>query len=102
MLSTIMEPLKIDPCLLVRHKHRHTNHHAAESLAFKFAPAPLGVTHGASATRRATSTTAPPCHSPTRRARGAGRAIAREAVFESRVGVVASSSVVRLGITGTT
>jgi len=28
-----------------------------------------------------------------------GRAIAREAVFESRVGIVASSSVVRLGIT---
>ena len=36
---------KSTPCLLVRHKHRHTNHHAAASLAFKFAPAPLGVTH---------------------------------------------------------
>ena len=84
----------------MRHKHRHTNHHAAASLAFKFAPAPLGVTHDASATRPATSTTAPPCPSPTRRARGTGRAIAREAVFESRVVVVVSSSVVRSGHTG--
>ena len=40
--------------------------------------------------------------SPTRRARGAGHVIAREAVFESRVVVVASSSVVRLGSSGTT
>ena len=91
---------KSTPCLLVRHKHRHTNHHAAASLAFKFSPAPLGVTHDASATRPATSTTAPPCPSPTRRARGTGRAIAREAVFESRVVVVVSSSVVRLGHSG--
>ena len=96
---------KSTPCLLARHKRRHTNRHAAASLAFKFSPAPLGVTHDASATRPATrpatSTTAPPCPSPTRRARGKGRAIAREAVFESRIGVVASSSVVRLDITGT-
>ena len=92
---------KSTPCLLVRHKHRHTNHHAAASLAFKSPPAPpLDVTHDASATRPATSTTAPPCPSPTRRARGTGRAIAREAVFESRVVVVVSSSVVRLGHTG--
>ena len=63
-------------------------------------PAPFGVTHDASATRPATSTTAPPCPSPTRRARGTGRAIAREAVFESRVVVVVSSSVVRSGHTG--
>ena len=35
-----------------------------------------------------------------RRARGTGRAIAREAVFESRVVVGVSSSVVRLGHTG--
>ena len=85
---------------MVRHKHRHTNHHAAASLAFKLAPALLGVTHDASATRPATSTTAPPCPSPTRRARGTGRAIALEAVFESRVVVVVSSSVVRSGHTG--
>jgi len=91
---------KSTPCFLVRHKHRHTNHHAAASLAFKFPPAPLGVTHDASATRPATSTTAPPCSSPTRRARGTGRAIAREAVFESRVVVVVSSSVVRSDYTG--
>ena len=71
---------KSAPCLLVRHKHRHTNHHAATSLAFKFAPAPLGVTHDTSATRPATSTTAPPCPSPTRRttrARGGTRNRAR-------------------------
>ena len=92
---------KSTPCLfLVRHKHRHTNHHAAASLAFKFVPAPLGVTHGASATRSATSTTAPPCPSPTRHERWTGRAVAYEAGFASRVVVVASSSVVRLGSTG--
>jgi len=33
------------PCLLVRHKYQHTNHHAAASLSFKFVPAPLGATH---------------------------------------------------------
>ena len=43
MLSIIMEPLKITPCLLVRHKYRHTNHHAAASLSLKVVPAPLGV-----------------------------------------------------------
>ena len=91
---------KSTPCLLVRHKHRHTNHHAAASLAFKVAPAPLGVTHDASATRPATSTTAPPCPSPTRRARWTGRSVAYEAGFASRVVVIASSSVVRLGSTG--
>ena len=59
------------------------------------------VTHDASATRPATtSTTAPPCPPPTRRARWAGRAVAYEAGFASRVVVVASSSVVRLGSTG--
>ena len=36
---------KSTPCLLVRHKYRHTNHHAAASLSFKFVPAPLGATH---------------------------------------------------------
>ena len=91
---------KSTPCLLVRHKHRHTNHHAAASLAFKVVPVPLGVTHDASATRPATSTTAPPCPSPTRRARWTGRAVAYEAGFASLVVVVASSSVVRLGSTG--
>ena len=91
---------KSTPCLLARHKHKHINHHAAASLAFKFAPAPLSVTHDASATRPVTSTTALPCPSPTRRARGTGRAITREAVFESRVVVVVSSSVMRSGHTG--
>ena len=39
MLSIIMKPLKNKtPCLLVRHKYRHTNHHAAASLSFKFVP----------------------------------------------------------------
>ena len=38
------------PCLLVRHKYRHTNHHAAASLSFKFVPAPLGATHDTNAT----------------------------------------------------
>ena len=36
---------KSAPCLLVRHKYRHTNHHAAASLSFKFVPAPFGATH---------------------------------------------------------
>ena len=35
---------KSTPCLLVRHKYRHINHHAAASLPFKCAPAPLGAT----------------------------------------------------------
>ena len=91
---------KSTPCLLVRHKHRHTNHRAAASLAFKFPPAPLGVTHDASATRPAMSTTAPPCPSPIQRARWTGRVVAYEAGFASRVVVVALSSVVRLGSTG--
>jgi len=81
----------------VRHKYRHTNHHTAASLSFKFVRASLGVAHNTNATRPATSTTAPPCPSSTRRTRGTGRAIAREAIFESRVGVVGSWSVVRLG-----
>ena len=63
---------KSTPCLLVRHQYRHTNHHAAASPPFKFPPAPLGVTHETSTTRPATSTIAPPCPSPTRRARWAG------------------------------
>ena len=41
---------KSTPCLLVRHKYRHTNHHAAASLSFKFVPAPLGATHDTNAT----------------------------------------------------
>ena len=85
---------------MVRHKYRHTNHHTAASLSFKFVRASLGVAHNTNATRPATSTTAPPCPSSTRRTRGTGRAIAREAVFESRVVVVVSSSVVRLGHSG--
>ena len=89
-------------CLSARLTYRPTHHHAAASLAFEFASAPLGVTRDASATRPATSTTAPPCPSRTRRARGTGRAIAHEGVFESRVVVVVSSSVVHLGSPGTT
>ena len=82
MLSTIMEPLKIDPCLLVRHKYRHTTHHAAASLSFKFVPAPLGATHDTNATRPTTSTTAaPPCPPPTRCAGGPTRAVACEAEY---------------------
>ena len=67
---------KTTPCLLVRHKHRHINHHAAASLSsFKFVPAPFGVAHDTNATRRPTARiTAPPCPSHTRRTRGsAGR-----------------------------
>ena len=41
---------KTTPCLLVRHKYRHTTHHAAASLSFKFVPAPLGATHDTNAT----------------------------------------------------
>ena len=79
MLSTIMEPLKIDPSLLVRHKYRHTNHHAAAPLPFKFVPAPLGMTHDTNTTRPTASTTAPPCPPPTRCADGPTRAVACEA-----------------------
>ena len=93
---------KSTPCLLVRHKYRHTNHHAAASLPFKFVPAPLGVTHDTNATRPTTSTTAPPCPPPTRCTGGPTRAVACEAEYFFRVVVVASSSVVRLGSTGTT
>ena len=91
---------KTTPCLLVRHKYRHTNHHAAASLSFKFVPAPLGVAHDTNATRPTARITAPPCPSHTRRTRGTGRAGAYEAGFVFRVVVVASSSVVRLGHTG--
>ena len=92
---------KSTPCLLVRHKHRHTNHHVAASLAFKFAPAPLSACHTTRA-RRDPRRAPQPRHFPlpTRRSRGTGRAIAREAVFESRVVVVVSSSVVRSGHSG--
>ena len=80
MLSTIMEPLKIDPSLLVRHKYRHTNHHAAAPLPFKFVAAPLGVTHDTkNATRPTANTTAPSGPPPTRRAGGPTRAVACEA-----------------------
>ena len=88
---------KSTPCLLVRHKYRHTNHHhaaAAASLWFKVAPAPLGVAHDTNATRPTTRTTAPPCPSHTRRTCGTGRAGAYEAGFVFRVVVVASSSVI--------
>ena len=103
MLSTIMEPLKKStPCLLVRRKYRHTNHHAAASLSFKFGTAPLGVAHGTNATRPTTRTTAPPCPSHTRRTRGTGRAGVYEAGFVFRVVVVASSSVRPVGCSGIT
>ena len=72
---------KSTPCLLVRHKYRHTNHHAAASLSFKFVPALLGATHDTNATRPTTSTTAPPCPPPTRCAGGPTRAVACEADF---------------------
>ena len=52
--------------LLVRHKHRHTNHHAAASLSFKIVPAPLDVAHDTNATRPTARATAPPCPSHTR------------------------------------
>ena len=53
------------------------------------------MTHHTIATQRATSTTAPSRPPPTRCARGAGRAIASEAIFTSRVVVVVVLSVVR-------
>ena len=87
---------------MARLTYRHANHHAAASLAFKFAPAPLGVTHDASATRPATSTTAPPCPLPIDFTRRTGRAIADEAVSVPRVVVVVVSSVACLGNTGIT
>ena len=65
---------KTTPCLLVRHKYKHTNHYAAASLSFKLAPAPLGVAHDTNATRPTARITAPPCPSYTRRTRGTGRA----------------------------
>ena len=87
---------------MVRHKYRHTNHHAAASLSFKFVRASLGVAHHTNATRPTARTTAPPCPSPTRRARWTGRAVAYEAGFASRVVVVASSSVRPVGCSGIT
>ena len=90
---------KSTPCLLVRHKYRHTKHHAAASLSFKFAPAPLSVAHDTNATRPTARTTAPPCSPHTRCTRGTGRARAYETGFVFRVVVVASSSVVRSGHT---
>ena len=74
--------MRVPPCLLVRHKYRHTNHHAAASLSFKFVPAPLGVAHDTNATRPTARTTPPPSFpSHTRRTRGTGRAGAYEAGF---------------------
>ena len=93
---------KSTPCLLVRHKYRHTNHHAAASMSFKYVPAPLGVAHDTNATRPTARTTAPPCPSHTRRTRGTGRAGAYEADFIFRVVVVASSSVRPVGCSGIT
>ena len=84
----------------MRHKYRHTNHHAAASLPFKFVPAPLGATHDTNATRPTTSTTVPPYPPPTRCADGPTPAVACKAEYFFRVVVVASSSVVRLGHTG--
>ena len=94
--------LKSTPCLLVRHKYRHTNHHAAASLSFKFVRASLGVAHHTNATRPTARTTAPPYPPPTRCAGGPTRAVACEVGYFFRVVVVASSSDVRLGNTGTT
>ena len=75
--------MKATPCLLVRHKHRHTNHHAAASLPFDFVSVPLGATHDTNATRPATSTTPPPCPPPTRCAGGPARTVACEAEYFS-------------------
>ena len=58
------------------------------------ARAPLGVTHHTNERARETSTTAPPCALPTQSTRGAGRAIADELGFVSRVVVVVVSSAV--------
>ena len=93
---------KSTPCLLARHKYRNTNYHAAASLPFKFAPAPLGVAHDTNATRPTARITAPPCPSHTRRTRGTGRADTYEASAVSRVVVVASSSVRPVGCSGIT
>ena len=93
---------KTTPCLLVRHKYRHTNHHAAASLSFKFVPAPLDVAHDTNATRPTARITAPPCPSHTRRTRGTGRAGAYEVGFVFRVVVVASSPARPVGCSGIT
>ena len=93
---------KTTPCLLVRHKYRHTNHHAAASLSFKFVPAPLSVAQDTNATRPTARITAPPCPSHARRTRGTGRAGAYEAGFVFRVVVVASSSARPVGCSGIT
>ena len=45
---------KSTSCLLVRHKYRHTNNHAAASLSFKIVPAPLVVARGTQHERDAT------------------------------------------------
>ena len=94
--------LKSTPCLLVRHKYRHTNHHTAASLSFQFVRASLGVAHNTNATRPTARTTAPPCPSHRQRTRGPTRAVACEAEYFFRVVVVVVSSVVRLGRSGTT
>ena len=81
---------------------RFNYYHAAALLPFNFVPAPLGATHDMNATRPTTSTTPPPYPPPTRCSGGPTRAVACEADFFSRVVVVASSSVVRSGRSGTT
>ena len=91
---------KTTPYLLVRLKYRHTTHHAAASLSFKFVSAPLDVAHDTNATRPTARITAPPCPSHTRRTRGTGHAGAFEAGFVFRVVVVASSSARPVGCSG--
>ena len=87
----------------MRHKYRHTNHHAAASLSFKVVPAaPLGVAHDTNATWPTARITAPPCPSHTRCTRGTGRAGTYEAGFVFRVVVVASSSARPVGCSGIT
>ena len=91
---------KSTPCLLVRHKYRHTNHHAAASLPFKFLPAPLGARHDTNATHDEHHGPAmPTAHSLRRRANTRGRL---RGGFFVRVVVVVVSSVVRSGRWGTT
>ena len=49
-----------DPAFCFLNYDRHTNHHAAASLPFKFVPVPLGVAHDTNATRPTARTAAPP------------------------------------------
>ena len=108
-ISTIMKPLKIDPPVPLGASQTQTHKPSRGCVACVLicpCASRRDTRRECDATRdehHSPATRHAPRPSPTRRARDTGRAIAREAVFESRgVAVVASSSVVRLGITGTT